>query len=111
MNTHNCPRRSETFGLLRPAHNGVNDHWRADGTCSYCGSLSPERFLELAESGVELGPTDKNYKVYVGTNEKFYFKHLSEEQMLKFIDLSNSRKLKLGYPGRFYVLPFFMRFV
>lgn len=40
-------------------------HWREDGTCSYCGSLSPEQFFAAIEAGAELGPTDKNYKVYV----------------------------------------------
>jgi hypothetical protein len=39
--------------------------WRDDGTCSYCGSLSPEQFFAAIDAGCELGPTDKNYKVYV----------------------------------------------
>lgn len=40
-------------------------HWTEDGTCSYCGSLSPEQLFAAIEAGCELGPTDKNYKVYV----------------------------------------------
>jgi xylose isomerase len=35
--------------------------------------------------------------------------HLSEEQMIKFIDLYNEKKLKIGFPGHFYVSPYFMK--
>ena len=102
---------------------------------------------------VELGPTDKSYKVYVKnaggepfkqtyrqcpppetkivdgkeittrcagpdtcthwvTRErdetKFYFQHFTEAQARRFIDLLNEKKLKIGYPGHFYVRPFFI---
>jgi hypothetical protein len=40
-------------------------HWRDDGTCSYCGSISPADLFAAIEAGCELGPTDKDYKVYV----------------------------------------------
>lgn len=30
---------------------------------------------------------------------KFYFQHLSEPQMLRFIEMLNEKKLKIGYPG------------
>ena len=106
-----CPRRDELGGA------GVfklpdEDRWRDDGTCSYCGSISPEAFFEAIERGTELGPTDKNYKVYVGVTEhqKFYFQHLSQDERTRFVDLFNAGTLKIGYPGRFYVVPFFMRF-
>jgi hypothetical protein len=39
---------------------------------------------------------------------KFYFQHLSEEQMQRFIDFYNKKTMKIGYPGYFYSLPFFM---
>ena len=45
------------------------DYWGdCDGhkSCSYCGSLSPAELFAAIEAGHELGPTDKNYKVYVG---------------------------------------------
>lgn len=42
------------------------------------------------------------------TGHKFYFRHLSEQQMRRFIELYNEKKIKLEYPGRFYVRPFFM---
>lgn len=98
-----CPRRVEGPFLI----NDGDDSWSARGTCSYCGSMEPGRFMELAEGGALLGPTDKNYKVYVGERDKFYFQHLDDAQRIQFIELMNSGKLKLDYPGRFYVLPFF----
>lgn len=141
-------------------------HWRKDGTCSYCGSLSPELFFKAIEDKCELGPTDKNYKVYVDRpdpeagipwiygsanfeqtgkgwtkvtsenleelqlvgghqsvigewvevsvkskmhQDKFYFQHLTEAEMHLFIDLLKRDQLKIGYPGYFYQLPFFIR--
>ena len=40
---------------------------------------------------------------------KFYFQHLDEPGMHRFIELYNARSLNIGYPGHFYSLPFFMR--
>jgi hypothetical protein len=101
-----CPRRGENPGpwSFLPEY----DAW-AGGRCSYCGSLNPGEFMRRAEIGERLIPTDKNYKVYIGATEKFYFQHLSIEQRKAFIDLLNSRKLSIGEPGHFYVLPFFMQ--
>lgn len=133
------------------------DAYRDDNTCSYCGSFNPEALMERIEAGtVELGPTDKNYKVYVKNNggepfkqtyrqcppperkvvdgkeiiercagpdtcthwvtrerdeTKFYFQHFTEEQARKFIDLLNEKKLHIGYPGHFYIRPFFIKSV
>lgn len=39
---------------------------------------------------------------------KFYFQHLSPDQQKRFIQLLNEHKLKIGMPGHFYVLPFFI---
>lgn len=151
-----CPRRPEG-----PFKLPDEDHWDEDDTCSYCGSFNPDTLMKRIEAGeLELGPTDKGYKVYlkvlsgeklkqryrkdcdckVGqkivenkivdcsaeeiranvkacphwvTEErdhgKFYFMHLSEEQMRRFVDLYNEKKLKVGMPGHFYRLPYFMR--
>lgn len=38
---------------------------------------------------------------------KFYFQHLSPEQVDRFIELHNSQVMKIGYPGHFYTRPFF----
>lgn len=39
---------------------------------------------------------------------KFYFQHLSDDERKKFVELLNAKKVKLGYPGRFYAMPYFM---
>ena len=41
---------------------------------------------------------------------KFYYMHLSREQQTEFIRLYNEKVMKVDYPGRFYVPPFFMSF-
>lgn len=41
------------------------------------------------------------------THEKFYFRHLSDDQRKRFVELLNEKRLKIGYPGHFYALPFF----
>ncbi len=74
--------------------------------------------MEAAEAGRGVVPTDKNYKAYVYIPEpgrdhdpvmhKFYFQHLSQSQMLRFVDLLNSKAMNLTHPGYFYTLPFFL---
>lgn len=142
-----------------------SSHWRPDGTCSYCGSISPADLFAAIDAGCELGPTDKDYKVYVdliepnpeeltvkGTSNakecpgpswvradaaalekagfsskhttwmlyeprgprkfgKFYFQHFTLDDRRRFIQLLNAKAIKIGYPGHFYRLPFFMRLV
>ena len=41
---------------------------------------------------------------------KFYFQHLSEAQMRRFVELLNAKKLSLDVPGHFYVTPFFITY-
>lgn len=80
-------------------------------TCSYCGSISPAEFFTLVESGASIGPTDKNYKAYVDVGphqKKFYFQHLDADDRRRFIELYNSKRMKLGYPGYFYARPYFV---
>lgn len=110
-----CPRRAEN---ATPFKYDEDDKWYEDDTCSYCGSYNPDKLMEEIRQGfVEVGPTDKNYKVYlthfgVKRDGKFYFQHFSKEQMLEFIDQMNGLYggpgLRIGYPGYFYVLPFFI---
>jgi len=87
------------------------DEYRADGTCSYCGSVSQAAFLAFAEAGGEIGPTDKDYKVYLhgedAPGKKFYFYHLDDAGKQRFIDLYNEGKLRFGVPGYLYTLPYF----
>lgn len=69
MSSHQCPRKRENPMLgLSPLLDG-EDTWRADDTCSYCGSLNPDTLMARVEAGdVQLVPTDKSYKVYVRNN-------------------------------------------
>ena len=92
------------------------DYWRFDGTCSHCGSLSPDQLFKALEDGCEITPTDKDYKVYIGGEKaprvggaaKFYFQHLSDDEKHKFIGILNDGKIKFGHPGNFYVKPYFI---
>lgn len=69
-----CPRRMNEYGPWKRTE-GL-DEWRADRglagqnhvglSCSFCGSLHPDRFMELLRDGWVLGPTDKRYKAYLG---------------------------------------------
>lgn len=66
-----CPRRAETH---HAAVEGVDSWTSGHGligqdqvgpSCSYCGSLHPDRFMELVREGWLVGPTDKSYKAYL----------------------------------------------
>lgn len=93
----------------------VQDAWRQDGTCSYCGSVSGAAFMKFVQDGGEVTPTDKNYKAYchgikpqpVGA-DKFYFHHLDEHQKHEFIAALNAKTMKVAFPGHFYNLPYFV---
>lgn len=61
-----CPRRSESSFGASPMFARDNDWDPSDDTCRYCGSLAPDTFMARCEAGdIELGATDKSYKVYV----------------------------------------------
>lgn len=115
-----CPRRAETFiSITQPSDD------KFDPCCNYCGSMNPDRFMELLEAKqLTLGSTDKNYKVYVTDRPgsqllhareiKFYFQHLSEAQKRRFVELYNKDIGKgetFVFAGNFsfYTFPFFMQ--
>lgn len=114
---HSCPRRLELGG--KPL--GLPDKWLKEAReykiCNYCGSLHPDNFMEMVEKGYVIGPTDKNYKVYVDkmVDErlcrvgKFYFQHLSMPQRQKFVELYNDSKIVFDSPGYLYVPPYFTK--
>lgn len=64
-----CPRRMLDMGPWERAEN--LDSWDIRGSdaigpaCSFCGSLHPDRFMELVRQGWVVGPTDKSYKAYL----------------------------------------------
>lgn len=125
-----CPRRMSDWGPWERAENldtwttghGVTGQDRVGLSCSFCGSLHPDKFMELVRDSWVVGPTDKNYKAYLGRaaadndhagaeacsqEAKFYYQHLSAEQRAEFIELHNAGRMRIGYPGHLYTLPFF----
>lgn len=65
-----CPRRAEGAPPFdkgpdrwAPGHGLVHQH--RELSCSFCGSLHPDRFMELVHEGWSVGPTDKGYKAYL----------------------------------------------
>lgn len=106
-----CPRSAEQG--ITSDHPHYEMWQQGDGpTCMACGSMKADDFMAACEAGtIELGPTDKSYKVYVKGDTvaiKFYFQHLSVEQRKRFVDLMNTKTLKIGAPGYFYSKPFFV---
>lgn len=71
--------------------------------CSYCGSMHPDDFMQAVRDGKEIGPTDKSYKLYLGSSEgKFYTQHLTEDLGWEFHRLWQERKINWGFPGAPY---------
>lgn len=106
-----CPRRKEVGagpGSPFVLANATDDRDPQTGNCRWCGSMSEEEFFRLVEEGKLIEPTDKDYKAYIGTR-KFYFQHLSEAGITRFIETYNARKMNVNTPGHFYVLPFFCK--
>lgn len=119
MNRVTCPRRIEMFGVWEYKE-GMDSY--ETGSCSFCGSMEPNIFMQAVRDGALLEPTDKNYKVYIELGPKdmtkFYFQHLDATQREEFVDLYSRGKIRVwGIDekgnqhdrGRFYVLPYFMR--
>lgn len=142
MGTQTCPRRMNEMGPWEREEN-LDDWTTGRGlagvqgdnlSCSFCGSLHPDTFMEWVEAGGQIDPTDKSYKAYIhcplpnprygetthsvlpsgtklttvyGAEAKFYFQHLSTEQKRRFVDLYNDRTMKIA-GGNFYQMPFFM---
>ena len=69
-----CPRRVYGFGPWERKA-GLDPITPEDDCCSFCGSLNPATLMARLEAGdVELGPSDKNYKVYVRNRGGAMFK-------------------------------------
>jgi hypothetical protein len=105
-----CPRR------FMPGEDQWRDHAHntqgGKHSCGYCGSVHPDEFMQAVRDGVEVIPTDKNYKAYLQgpqfSHAKFYYQHLSEAQKDEFLRLLNAKAVKVGVPGFFYTLPYFL---
>lgn len=112
-----CPRRYEDTGDAAVGIDGwVTYQDSSILRCAYCGSVNPEYllFAMKCRNFITLGPTDKDYKVYVSTPQikygKFYFQHFYPDQRIEFVRLMNEKSptFMISYPGYFYVLPFFV---
>ena len=106
-----CPRGIDDPHGVFKIPTGSDADWRDDDTCSYCGCWHPDKFFEALESGAEIGPTDKDYKVYVETDQgrkKFYFQHLDDIGRRRFYRRFVDGIINIGYPGHFYRLPYFI---
>lgn len=105
-----CPRRIEAPYIARAFP--FPDVWidKMGRTCSYCGSMHPEDFIAALKNGIALGVTYMPYKAYLDLPNftKFYYQHLSDEQMNEFIGLLNDKKIVFQGGVRFTVLPYFM---
>ena len=68
-----CPRRMNEIGPWTREEgldswttgHGVIGQDAIGPSCNFCGSLHPDRFMELVREGWVVGPTDKNYKAYL----------------------------------------------
>lgn len=103
-----CPKRKKNPLLANPVY---ESDLAKDGSCLFCGSISPSELFTLVLSGVSLIPTDNSYEVSIndGDRRKFFFEHFSNSDIDRFIELYNNRTIQLTHPGYFYVLPFFMK--
>jgi hypothetical protein len=79
MSKQTCPRRMRELGPWK--HDEGADTWKSGTSfvtakrdyegvkirsCSFCGSIHPDDFMTLViDHGYVVGPTDKNYKVYL----------------------------------------------
>jgi hypothetical protein len=71
--------------------------------------LSEEQRAIVQQEGITFREDDYYQFAPRGSikHAKFYFQHLTQAGCEKFIELLNAKRLNIGYPGRFYVLPFF----
>lgn len=74
MTEQTCPRRMLEPGpwdrapLLdgwETGHGLVGRQEQEEKSCSFCGSLHPDTFMEWVKQGGAVHPTDKNYKAYI----------------------------------------------
>lgn len=74
------------------------------------GELFTRHFRNCPRDAKCTGPEDCTHWTAESRKEtKFYFMHLSEDQMRRFVEMYNERKLKYVMGGNLYVMPYFMR--
>lgn len=99
-----CGRRMNDFGGQNRTE--MLDEWISigdDKVCSYCGSLHPERVIELIKQhGIGIiARTDKDYKVYIERKDvpnashggiKYYMQHNTPEFVSAYNELITNYK-------------------
>jgi hypothetical protein len=103
--TQTCPRRMTDFGpwprdpdldTWTTGH-GLIGQSEIGQSCSFCGSLHPDRFMELVREGWIVGPTDKPYKAYL--ERPFTAEEIASRKaayMARFAGLSEQAVAELG---------------
>lgn len=75
------------------------------------GEMFKQHYRNCYDVGVKdcPGPAECEHWVVKETSRtKFYFQHFNQDQKRRFVELYNEKRMKLGYPGHFYVKPFFV---
>lgn len=93
-----CPRRIGTVAESEHYTGLKVDQWNNDDCCTFCGSVNPDKVIELIKQGCTVTRTDKNYKIYINGDNvprgagmaKVYLQHFSKEQI-------NQMNQALGY--------------
>lgn len=100
-----CPRRMTDFGPWEREPNldtwttghGLVGQSEIGRSCSFCGSLNPDRFMALVREGWIVGPTDKPYKAYL--ERPFTTEEIANRKtayMARFADLSEQAIAELS---------------
>lgn len=82
---------------------------------AYLRNTSGQRFKQTYRNCYDMGARDcagpdtcTHWVTRETEQTKFYFQHLTKEQKQRFVALVNEKKIHFSYPGRFYVLPYFL---
>lgn len=87
MDYHTCPNRTRQFE--------IKDFYTDEDKCTYCGSISPQKFLILIKSGIKVR-IDKVNKVFIIDNSmKFHYNHCDVETQDKIASMYKNGDIKI----------------
>lgn len=86
--------------VLSGRTNAHGHSWRSDDTCSYCGSMTTAKTIELLKTpGTNYSGADWKYgwphKFYLG-NKKFYNEHLLDASPEEFAEFNKISEVLMG---------------
>jgi hypothetical protein len=107
LERHSCPvRLAEVDDLVARGRND-SDRWTRKGVCSHCGSLRPQRFIEMIKAGmlvtVDEGSADACVFDPAGRLAgKMDFSHLShaERDEIRFLEIS--QRVNMGRANHWF---------